>query len=243
MRGIVQITLLLQAHHPHSLTMVTSEKSSTKTQEQEEHVRPIPDEETWRMIHEAYKTVKGTTDPDDEFLYQAIDAKDNGFKIPFKVRQSPGKGRGIFCTEFVPKGVCVCQDRSGRFYTEKQWREFLSLLPHDLAKDCVDWAYCEEHKGVKAVHLDLCEAALTNHGKPQHSRWAKLRCFSKSGERANLKEKLIDDKWCYVAARDLEAGEELLCDYEDFHDYDDPLPWFDSIWDDFFPDAASDFSY
>ena len=56
------------------------------------------------MLQDAYRKVKKETDPADVELYKAFDAKDNGFRVPFEVKQSPGKGRGVCVTELVRKG-------------------------------------------------------------------------------------------------------------------------------------------
>jgi len=212
--------------------------------------RPIPDEAVWTMLQDAYREVKKDTDPDDVELYQAFDAKDDGFKVPFEVRQSPGKGRGIFCTELVRKGRIVHEARCGRFYTEQQWREFLTSIPHEWAKDCVDWAYVEEgDEGKVSVWLDFCDAALMNHGV-HLSRWEKLcGCVSRrsrysankygGSDEANVKNILHEGKWCYDAIRDIQAGEEILCDYTAFHDYDEPLSWFEDTWDEYWSDSSS----
>ena len=211
-----------------------------------DRMRPAPTAADWNVLKEAYRKVKKNTDPDDVYLYQTFDANDNGFKIPFEVRQSPGKGRGIFCTEFVRKGQFVSEARCGRFYTEEQWREFLTSVPHELAKDCTDWAYVEKFKGRSAVWLDFCEAALMNHGD-RESRWKKLCCSLRrsrysefaGSDKANVEEKIHNGRWISYAIRDIHAGEEILCDYEDFHNYDEPLSWFEDTWDEYWEHGSS----
>jgi hypothetical protein len=198
--------------------------------------RPIPDATTWKMLQEAYKEIKGDTDPNDAHLFQAFDNDDNGYKIKIEIRQSPGKGRGVFCVDPISKDTLVCRDMAGRFYTEQQWRDFLKLLPNSLAQDCCEWAYVEQYKGKQAVFLDFNESALMNHGDSL-SCWEKLLCRKAT---ANLDERSHRGRWCHFASRDIQAGSELLVDYEDFHDYEHSLSWFESIWYEYFPDYVSD---
>lgn len=219
------------------MTMTEAGEPRPEGGEEKDSVRPIPDEAMWRKLYEAYKAVKKDTDKDDVALFQKMDARDNGFKVPIEIRQSPGKGRGVFFTGFVPKGTMICEDRSGKFYTEAQWREFLRLLPHHMAQDCCLWAYVEKD-GV--VYLDFSEAALFNHGNDL-DWWESLCPCSKKEQEANVVEKEMDGTHCYLASRDIQADEELLCDYDSFHDdtvSGKKVPWFDEIWCEYLPDGS-----
>lgn len=206
--------------------------------------RPIPDEATWQMLIEAYKKTKKNTDNDDINLFKALASHRSGFKIPFEVRQVPGKGRGLFATEYVAKATCVCDDRSGKFRTEKEWREFLALLPHEVAKDSVDWCGVDDYGEGEAVFLDFCELALLNHGfsKGSLKLWEKKFPFlSHRKATANLKGKEFDGMWHMVASRDIQAGEELLCDYNQCGiGYDHNLPWYDTIYEEYYPGQKHD---
>jgi hypothetical protein len=37
-----------------------------------------------------------------------------------------------------------------------------------------------------------------------------------------------DEEWHYIAKVEINAGDELLCDYTSFHDYANPLSWFEA---------------
>ena len=202
--------------------------------------RPVPDEKTWKLLIETYLQVKGDIDKDDAALVDAIAENPSGFRVAYEVRQTAAKGRGLYVTEFVPKGACICDDRAGFFTTEKQWRDFLSLLPPDLARDCVDWVGVDTHQGIEAVFIDFCDMALMNHGSSKRLLpWDKLRArFSKRTKpRANVKSRWFNGMWHMVATRDIQAGEELLCDYSQSHNYDHGLEWFEEIYDEYYPDT------
>jgi len=227
---------------------LTKAASSLTTSEASQSVRPGPDEATWKLIRETYRKVKeDCLDDWDIALLKAFDAGTSAFHVPIEVRQSPGKGRGVFVTQLIPKGTAICEDQSGHFTTESQWREFLSLLPRDLAYDAVSWAYVEKYQGKSAVWLDLYEGSLMNHGSDNRSSMlSKLcaSCFKKSkkedlSEEANLEDLYHDGKWHMHASRDIQPDEELLCDYDNFHDYDHKLKWYDDTWEEYIGDDDS----
>ena len=204
-------------------------------------LRPIPDEATWQLLVNAYKKVKGNTDNGDIALFEALDVHRSGFHIPFQARQVPGKGRGLFATQHVAQGTCICDDRSGKFRTEQEWRDFLALLPYQVAKESVDWCGVDEYDddGGQAVFIDFCELALLNHGYSKRSLklWERIFPFlSCRKATANVMGKEIDGVWHMVACRDIQAGDELLCDYNECGiGYDYNLPWFDTIYEEYYP--------
>ena len=156
----------------------------------------------------------------------AIADNPSGFRIAYEVRQTAAKGRGLFVKQFVPRGACICDDREGFFTTEKQWRDYLSLLPPDLARDCVDWVAVDSEEGVEAVSLSFCDASLMNHGWSTRFWPLEKLCarFSRRPKpRANVKSRWFDGMWHVVATRDIQEGEELLCDYTQSHNYDHGL--------------------
>ena len=211
-------------------------KASSSTESVDTKTRPIPDEATWKLIRETYRKVKqDSLDDWDNDILEAFAAGSTAFYVPFEVRQTEGKGRGLFATQRILKGACVREDRSGHFVSESQWREFLASLPHDLAADAVSWAYVEEYEGKQAVCLDLDEGSLMNHGED-----LRACCLFKQKEgTANLEEREHGGKWHLHASRDIQPDEELLCDYDDFHDYDHKVTWFDETWEEYIGDDSS----
>jgi hypothetical protein len=201
--------------------------------EQEAPKQPILDEETWKVLREAYKKIKECRDnkePGDVALFNAMENDGVcGFRVPFEVRHSPGKGRGIFVTQFIAKDTCIWDDRSGHFFSRSDWRKFLSLLPHDLARDVVTWTYAywwDDERQV--VGLDLDEASLMNHaGNTVNYDGTPV---DESDEKPNVHNHYDGKMWHLHASRDIQAGEELLCDYHDCHDYEDTCEWYDETW-------------
>lgn len=194
---------------------------------------PIPDANTWSLMRSVYKEVKGNSDPCDKDLWKAVAANPNGLTVPYAVKQTRHKGRGLFCVEDIPKGTVVCNGLSGRFQTEDQWRRFLGLLPPELAKDSVDWALVDEDSDSEEemVYIDFCDVVFLNHGGMKEGK-------------ANVKSKdFRDGGWGMVATRDIVAGEELLCDYSQCGlGYDHSLEWYHKIHQEYYPGVAVDAS-
>lgn len=196
--------------------------------------RPIPDHSTWTLLREVFLRVKEKSDdPRDLDLVKtittAVAANDNGFRVPIEIRRSAGKGRGVFATGAIPKGTTVMSDTpTGYFFNEREWRAFLSQLPRDLACDVVIWAwvadYNENDDGTRAVGLDLGEGSLMNHGSAKTRHDGSVVDAGDGSADNNLIYNT--DSWDLLAARDILPGEELLCDYCDFHDYEHELHWY-----------------
>jgi uncharacterized protein YozE (UPF0346 family) len=120
----------------------------------------------------------------------------------------------------------------------------LALLPHKNAKDVVDWCVVDEHGDGVAVFMDFGELVFLNHGftKDSMKLWERMFQFlSHRKATANPKGKEFDGMWQMVASRDIQAGEELLC--ECIHcgaGYDYNLAWFDKICEEEYPGQKHD---
>ena len=195
--------------------------------------KTIPDVSTWTFMRAVYKEVKGNSDPIDKALWKAVAANPNGLTVPYAVKQTNDKGRGLFCVEDIPTGSIVCNGLSGRFQSENQWRQFLGMLPPHLAKDSVDWALVDEDDETEEemVYLDFCDIVFLNHGGTEDGK-------------ANVKSKdFSNGSWGMVATRDIHAGEELLCDYSQCGSgYDHSLDWYHKVHQEYYPGVAVDAS-
>jgi hypothetical protein len=227
-------------------------EESPKAKEEPNKKRPIPDEESWNLLLETYRKVKNNTDNEhDVALFERIQTNGRcGARVPFEVRQAPGKGRGVFATAFIPKQTCVWECRSGRFVTETQMQSFLQALPLELSQDVATWAFVDDldDDGIMAVYLDFDESALLNDGASIPRNWlVRIFCPCKNKNKrrnenytpdapANLHEHVENGRWCYYSSQDIESGEELLCDYTDFHDYEHELEWWDKLEQKYWPE-------
>ncbi len=117
----------------------------------------------------------------------------SGFYYSFEVKESPGKGLGVFTKEFIPKGSTVWSiDTCAHIvYTEKKLKESLKTMSEEDIKHTLNHAYGYNGK----IYLVLGAAQYVNH--------------SANG---NLCESNPHTNACY-ASRDICPGEELLDDY------------------------------
>ena len=217
--------------------------------QEEEARRPIiiPDASTFEKIRQAYFAAKKQSgdedDPHDATVRAAL--KNNGPSgalVPLEIRQSKLGGRGLFVvqTEPVPAGTPVYEaTRYGIFRTESQWKRFLDLLPGEiLRRDVVVWSYVLDWgSGLEVVAVDLDEGSLMNHGALDDDGDDDAAAVSESSsalgktrERANIR--YCNETGCYIAIRDIQPSDELLCDYASFHKYDHKLDWYDRTWND-----------
>mmetsp|Transcript_37908 Transcript_37908/g.77356 ORF Transcript_37908/g.77356 Transcript_37908/m.77356 type:complete len:211 (-) Transcript_37908:252-884(-) len=177
--------------------------------------RPIWNQSTWDFLQNTYR------DSVEEEWSSIPPGPEDSFQVPYEVRQSNGKGRGIYAREKVNKGQLVwLPTETAIFFAdqEEEFRYFLSELPYDLACDVIQWAYVfQEEDDVFACGVDLGNGSFMNHGK------AKDDMNVVSREDGGM-----------VASRDIEVGEEILADYTSFHEIGQ-LSWFDYLakeaWD------------
>jgi hypothetical protein len=193
----------------------------------------IPDAQFWTDLRAAYRQIKEVggqpVDDDDPWLKAALvqEWPLTGALIEYEVRLGE-YGRGVYSKQTVPAGTPVwkCQ-HCGVFTTEQQWLAFLKLLPHHMQYDVVQWAFASD--GV--VYLDLEPATMFNHGGTfiaEEVGFSNVRPDNVICQKVeiNPNESNDDEEYQYVAKVDINVGDELLCDYSEFHDYANPLSWF-----------------
>lgn len=212
-------------------------------------MRPIPTASTFATIREAYFAAKATDSPDphDDKLRTALQQSLSGSAavgVALDIRASR-HGRGLFTTQTLAPGQPVYEStRYGLFRSEAQWERFLKVLPSDeLRYDVHHWSYVPTwDESLVAVELD--EGSLMNHGVLTTTTTSKTTSETDAAassthgvnslcleETANVK--YCGETCCYVATRGLEAGDEILCDYSTFHEYQHSLTWYNETWDEF----------
>lgn len=96
----------------------------------------VRNETEWVLMRSAYVAVVGPSHASIPLTFGS------GVKVPYKVGHSPGRGRGVFATEDVPKGTLVwTQEYTAKFIDGIRFRKFLSVLPDDMVCDMVLWCY------------------------------------------------------------------------------------------------------
>lgn len=132
-----------------------------------------------------------------DFIVQK-DSTKPGFHVSYEIRESPIAGKGIFTTEFIPKGTLIwkyCPDVNVRtFEGEEQVTEYLVTMCPEERRFFVHHMYVD---GGLAIEI-LDDANYWNHSDKPNT--------NSDGE----------DRMSTYAARDIEAGEELLDDYDTY---------------------------
>jgi hypothetical protein len=201
---------------------------------------PLPTPETFRVIRQAYEQSK--IHPNCPPYSQQQQQHDKsildhtakyGAMVNYEIRKSPigdGTGCGIFVTEFVAKGrpVWGCE-LFGIFRKAMEWKSFLELLPDDILGKMSTWSYVMRHVDTGGMHfvvaVDLDASTVMNHGRSTHDD---KHNHDSNTTTANVALDYSSDgkSQYYFAARDIQVGEEILCDYSEFHVYDHPLDWY-----------------
>jgi hypothetical protein len=163
--------------------------------------------------------------PVEQFVFPdayVVSLARTGFSISSEVKDTGTKGLGLFTKEFVPKGKVVWRSQVGRnmmmFVGQNLFRDYLATLDnHEERRAAVEHSYVA-HGDVVMVLKD--EGKFMNHSDDPNT-------FSNE-------DKI--DRDVSIAARDIEAGEELTCDYSAFifpewyiqlhADYEVPLDYF-----------------
>jgi SET domain-containing protein len=131
-----------------------------------------------------------------------------GFHIEYEIKESPGKGLGIFTKQFIPKDALIwyCKEGSNvrHYSSEEEVMDHLSALSLE-----------QQHYFMHHIYVDAGKVVeiLDDADKWNHS------------ESPNTVSGVNNDWLSTFARRDIEPGEELLDDYG-LYDYPD---WFLSL--------------
>jgi len=168
----------------------------------------IHNETSWLHMRAAYIATVGPRQSTIKAVYGS------GMQVPYRIGHSPGRGRGIYATERIPKGTVVWKaEYTAAFSTGIQYRRFLASLPDVLACDMMNWCYTSKDKTSESVarHIecDLDEASLFNSFDE--------RAEYTIGCHKSFVENYPEDCLTLVfALRDIEELEELVTDYNEF---------------------------
>lgn len=157
----------------------------------------------WVMLRETYIDVVGKSKSSiGRSAYSG-----NAFKVKYNVKESKGRGRGVFANQYIPKGEKIHSSRyTAEFDNGASFTTFLLRLPPYLACDVADWAYLYRSGGEKGevrIMVELDDASLCNNG---------------GGIKSNI------DRYD-VSIRDINEGEEILCDHTHFYKSDSDHAW------------------
>uniref|UniRef100_A0A7R9ZK76 SET domain-containing protein n=1 Tax=Craspedostauros australis TaxID=1486917 RepID=A0A7R9ZK76_9STRA len=170
--------------------------------------RPIHNESVWAMLRGAFMGING---PGEAAV--PIDF-DDGFLVPFEVKQIPKAGRAVFATGAIANGTKVWEGAyEACFSTGRKFRFFLSVLPDYVACDVMDWAYTLDME----VCVDLDEGSLINSATFGDFEWLSMGDDVMAQNIATWFDNATESYY-QVAIRDIEAGDQLVTKYDAFED-------------------------
>ena len=148
----------------------------------------------------------------------------HGLCIPYVVRATPNKGRGLFADAAIPKGTTVWRHVAGQYavYDERSLKALLSNMPNSEAVYVLEHIHCMPEFPDYMIWV-LDDGELINHSD-QPTLLKQTRPEYNEGSPAtstkDVSTALLGDHFTLVAARDIEEAEELTLDYND--DPEDP---------------------
>jgi hypothetical protein len=155
-----------------------------------------------------------------------------GLCIPYMIRVTPDKGRGIFADTAVRKGTTIWRHVPGQYavYDEQLFKELLAKSSHSEAVYELTHIHCvAEFPGYMIRVFD--DGVLIN-----HSAQPTLVINAGSGDYEvpsvasvqDVADALLNSHFTLIAARALEVGDELTNDYN--ADPEEPL-YYDTLCD------------
>jgi SET domain-containing protein len=157
----------------------------------------------------------------------------SGFCVPYTVRVTPDKGRGVFADAPIRKGTTLWRHVRGQYavYDERSLNEFLaSMSRSEVIYELTHMFGIFEFPGYTIRVFD--DGVLIN-----HSRQPTVVMNNGSGENAipydtsaqdvqEVEAALLNDRFALIAAKDLKVGDELTHDYN--IGVEDP-PYYDAL--------------
>lgn len=167
--------------------------------------RPIHNITTWKMLRKAYEDAVGKSKS------SLLDEPAEFDSLNLEARQTPNKGRGQFATSDIPKGTLMYDyRRAAQFFDGPSYRKFMFSIRPDLACDVLIWQYLyqfQDGTSQFAIMVDLDDGSFCNDGEDEANvGWGKT---SFSEYNYNRMPRIY-------SLRDISAGEEILCHYDEF---------------------------
>ncbi len=150
--------------------------------------------------------------------------QNTGMCIPYTVRETPDKGRGVFADAAIPKGSTVWRHVAGQYsvYDERSLKALLSNIPDSEAVYVLTHIHCMPEFPAYMIRV-FDDGELINHSDQPTLLTQTRHGYDEVSAATSIKDvstALLGNHFTLVAARDIEEGEELTLDYND--DPEDP---------------------
>jgi len=142
-----------------------------------------------------------------------------GLCIPYTVRVTPDKGRGLFADSAIRKGTTVWRHVPGQYavYDERSLKALLSNMPDSEAVYVLEHIYCMPEFPEYMIRV-FDDGELTNHSDQPTLLTQTRHGYDEVSAATSTKDvssALLGYHFTLVAASDIEEGEELTMDYND----------------------------
>ena len=159
----------------------------------------------------------------------------SGFCIPYTVRDTADKGRGVFADSPVRKGTILWRHIRGQYavHDEHSLTEYLAKLSRsDVVYELTHMFGLPEFPGFIIRVFD--DGVLINHSQQANvamnntNEGNEMPFNTSEQDVRGAEDALLDERFSLIAKQDLEAGDELTIDYN--IGIEDP-PYFDALYE------------
>ena len=143
-----------------------------------------------------------------------------GFCVPYTVRATPDKGRGVFADAPIRKGAILWRHVRGQYavYDERSLKGFLEQLSHkEVVYELTHMFGLPEFPGYVIRIFD--DGVLINHSHQPNIAMNNVTgdkeiAYNTSPQNTqDVEDALLNDRFALIAIQDINVGDELTMDY------------------------------
>merc|ERR1712194_30840 len=152
-----------------------------------------------------------------------MSSDDFGFRVKYSVNYSKTHGRGLFAREKIPKGEIVYEHKRDIYLTPETYPDFLNRLVLQVNKQKVKNQELEPYLDFLNISPAgvICDMNVWTYGRTKTQYNLHLDDMSYCNGAASISGANIeysdDEDKALQATRDIDAGEEILCEYAEFY--------------------------
>jgi len=182
-------------------------------EEVEKKKRPIFGKPLWILMQKIYEDLTNETMSSDDF----------GFRVKYSVNYSKTHGRGLFAREKIQKGEIVYEHKRDIYLTPETYPDFLNRLVLQVNKQKVKNQELEPYLDFLNISPAgvICDMNVWTYGRTKTQYNLHLDDMSYCNGAASISGANIeysdDEGKALQATRDIDAGEEILCEYAEFY--------------------------
>lgn len=191
--------------------------------------QPARSMSSWMFMRGIYQGLRLDATPTKDIAPRpSLLLEDTGMLVPYYIHEVDEKGRGVFAKETIPKGTKVYTSKHGghiRFRRGMDFKSFVASVPRAMSCEILQCAAVQslEHPArpeTSVITVDLDDTCYVNTADNEDNDDGEN--IANAGCPKGYGFNCIDNGY---ALRDIQAGEEIQCDYETFA-IEDGWEWF-----------------